>query len=122
MSISGQYLLIRDKDDHPVDGESRGSKGQYWKSIDIKSWDWSVADQSSTAGKKVAGKTASQSYGKSVNAGSDEKGLLPELFKFTKGIDMSSIRLMQAMAMMLSKPLVLGKQSLKGVKAMIPSI
>lgn len=97
MSISGQYLLIRDKDDHPVDGESRGSKGQYWKSIDIKSWDWSVADQSSTAGKKVAGKTASQSSGKSVNAGSDEKGLLPELFKFTKGIDMSSIRLMQAM-------------------------
>ncbi|GEM_PF-5079986 len=96
MSVSGQYLLIIGQDGARVRGESAG-KGEYRRSIDIKGWDWGVTDQSSTAAGKASGKGVTHSPGKSGAATIDEKGLLPDLFKFTKGVDTSTTRLMQAM-------------------------
>lgn len=95
MSIAGQYLLIVGADTESVAGESEG-KG-YPAAIDIRSWDWSVTDQSSGAKAKSMKKGAAVHPGKSGEATSDEKGLLPDLFKFTKGVDTSSTRLMTAM-------------------------
>ena len=102
MSIAGQYLLILGADGTPINGESSGTKSgdnklKYLDSIDIRSWDWSVADQTSTAGSKTSSKTSPKQSSGSGAAGTAETGLLPELFKFTKGVDASTTRLMRAM-------------------------
>ena len=96
MSIAGQYLLMLGADGVPIAGESDGGKGNYRDSIDIRGWDWSVADQSSTAASKSTSKAGPKSTGSSA-ASAPEVGLLPELFKFTKGVDASTTRLMRAM-------------------------
>ena len=99
MSIAGQYLVIADAEEELINGESEGSKGKHRHSIDIRSWDWSVADRSSVAerNKKKGGKVAPRHTGPSGTAGSAETGITPELFKFTKGVDSSTTRLMRAM-------------------------
>ena len=95
MSIAGQYLLIDGADSEPIVGESESK--DYPASIDIRSWDWSVNDQSSDAKTKAKQKGATVRSGNSGSATSDEKGLLPDLFKFTKGVDTSTTRLMTSM-------------------------
>ena len=97
MSIAGQYLVIVGNDGELIAGESGGSKGKYRNAIDIKNWDWSVIDRSSVAGKKTTDKGASHHSGKSGTSTHEETGVVPDLFKFTKGVDTSSTRLMRAM-------------------------
>jgi len=99
MAIAGHYLQIRDDENHPVHGESLGHG--FVGSIDVSGWDWDVTDprfqKSKESASKVAGKGAAHSASGKTVTGDGHAGIEPALMRFSKVVDCSSIRLMQAM-------------------------
>jgi type VI protein secretion system component Hcp len=97
MAIAAHYLEILDREGQRVDGESEGHG--YVGEIDITGWDWEVTDQAakeSTSKDKASSGAAAVASKGSAGSG-DTGGIDPSLFTFTKAVDRSTIRLMQAM-------------------------
>ena len=94
--VASHYLKI-ERDDFPIDGESEGlgHEGQ----IDVKGWDWDVSDKSAdpTASKSLASGGAAAGQTKASAGGTEEVGIDPSLFTFTKPVDSATTALMKAM-------------------------
>ena len=94
---ASHYLKIERENSPPIDGESEGlgHEGQ----IDVKGWDWDVSDKSAatTASKNLASAGAAAGQTKASAGGTEEVGIDPSLFTFTKPVDSSTTVLMNAM-------------------------
>jgi type VI protein secretion system component Hcp len=95
---AAHYLEILDKEGYRVDGESEGleHEGQ----IDVTSWNWDVSDKSaakSGASTNVASRGGVAGPTKASTDGTEEVGIDPSLFTFTKPVDAATTRLMKAL-------------------------
>lgn len=86
--VAAHYLEIVDANDEPVCGESEGH--DYEDAIDVVGWHWGVSDESSTKSSSGSDSGKGSSNGKEV-------GIEPSTFTFTKSVDASTTRLMNAM-------------------------
>jgi type VI protein secretion system component Hcp len=97
MAVAAHYLELLDREGSRMDGESEGHdhEGQ----IDVTGWNWDVSDKSAT--KADAPRSSAGSGGasptKAPAADTEEAGIEPSLFTFTKAVDASTTRLMKAM-------------------------
>jgi type VI secretion system secreted protein Hcp len=95
---AAHYLELLDREGYRVDGESegRGHEGQ----IDITSWNWDVSDKSAAktgASTNVAGRGVAATSAKASAGSTEEVGIDPSLFTFTKPVDCATTVLMKAM-------------------------
>ena len=95
MAASGSYLEIVDSQNALVAGESEGR--DYEGHIDISGWDWGVTDNSSKAGGSDDSVSKGRAGTSKASGVSGEVGVLPSLMTFTKPVDSSTTRLMNAM-------------------------
>jgi len=97
MALAASHYLKIEREDFPIDGESEGlgHEGQ----IDVRGWDWDVSDKSAdpSASKNLASGGAAAGPTRASAGGTDEVGIDPSLFTFTKPVDSASTALMKAM-------------------------
>lgn len=97
MALAASHYLKIEREDFPIDGESEGlgHEGQ----IDVQGWDWDVSDKSAdpTASKSLASGGAAAGQTKASAGGTEEVGIDPSLFTFTKPVDSATTALMKAM-------------------------
>ncbi len=98
MAGAAAHYLKLEGEGFSIDGESEGHDHE--GEIDVKSWDWDVSDKSAA----MSGAPKNQTNGggatgqtKASAGGTEEVGIDPSLFTFTKPVDSATTALMKAM-------------------------